>query len=116
MPRTSAPPGSRYQDQLRYVVPDTLEELAGPTEGTVWLDPWLDWSGTPEYDLDDAGDQLVMYQTVLNQAVTADDLRRWLDGRTLRRLWPTLWLPRPLRARWESRFRELLSRPRLMTS
>ena len=37
---------------------------------------------------DDPGDLQVMYQTVLNQAATDADLCRWLDGATLRRLWP----------------------------
>ena len=109
----AAPRGSRYQDQRHYAVPTSLEELRGPTRGSVRLDPWLDWSGNPEYDLSDEGDLLVMYQTVLNEAVSPDDLRRWLDRPTLRRLWSTLWLPPRLRAAWEERFRDLSSRSRL---
>lgn len=111
MAKTTAPAGSRYQDQRRYVVPTSLDELRGPTCGSVRLDPWLDWSRSPDYDLDDDGDLLVMYQTVLNQATTLGDLRRWIDGSTLRRLWPMLWLPQELRARWEARFRELACQP-----
>jgi hypothetical protein len=110
---SAAPPGSRYQDQRRYLVPASLEELRGPTHGTVRLDPWLDWSGSPEYDLNDEGDLLVMYQTVLNEAASPDDLRRWLDPRTLRRLWSKLWLPGRLRTAWEDRFRDLSGRSRL---
>lgn len=105
-----APPGSRYGDRRPCVVPDSLGELAGPTRGTVRLDPWLDWSGSPEYDLSDDGDLLVMYQTVLNQAATTDDLKRWLNGRILRQLWPIMWLPSRLRARWEARFSQLSSK------
>jgi hypothetical protein len=52
----------------------------------VTLDRSLDWSGDATYDLDDAGDLQLMYQTVLNQAATAEDLSRWLDGDLLRRL------------------------------
>jgi hypothetical protein len=109
---SAAPAGSRYQDQRHYVVVASLDELRGPTHGTVKLDPWLDWSGDPRYDVDDAGDQVVLYQTVLNEAQTPDDLRRWLDGITLRRLWPSLWLPGRLRALWESRFPDLARTPR----
>jgi hypothetical protein len=76
----SAPPGSRYADQRHYVVPASLADLLGPRRGTVTLDRSLDWSGDGTYDLDDAGDLQVMYQTVLNQAATAGDLCRWLDA------------------------------------
>jgi hypothetical protein len=112
----AAPPGSRYQDQRHYVVPSRLDELHGPTSGTARLESWLDWSGDAQYDLDDPGDLQVMYQTVLNEAATLDDLRRWLEQNTLRRVWPTLWLPRRLRAMWEARFPELAKPPRAMAS
>jgi hypothetical protein len=107
-----APSGSRYQDQRHYVVIATLAELRGPTSGSVVLDRWLDWSGDPCYDLGDAGDLQVMYQTVLNEATTPDDLRRWVDGDTLKHLWPSLWLPARLRALWEARLPELASAQR----
>lgn len=104
---SSAPPGSRYADQRPYIVAGSLTDLHGPVGGTVTLDRSLDWSGDATYDLDDAGDRQLMYQTVLNQAATPDDLCRWLDGDVLRRLWPTLWLPARLRTLWETRFPEL---------
>ena len=110
----SAPPGSRYADQRHYVVPASLADLRGPRRGTVTLDRSLDWSGDGTYDLDDAGDLQVMYQTVLNQAATTGDLCRWLDGDLLRRLWPTLWLPARLRALWQARFPELAVPPRTL--
>ncbi|MBM2618154.1 hypothetical protein JIG36_21590 [Actinoplanes sp. LDG1-06] len=104
---SSAPPGSRYADQRHYVVATSLADLRGPVSGTVNLDRSLDWSGDATYDLDDPGDMQVLYQTVLNQAATEDDLRRWLHDETLRRLWPALWLPARLRALWQARFPEL---------
>jgi hypothetical protein len=106
-----APPGSRYADQRHYVVASSLADLHGPVHGMATLDRRLDWSGDATYDLDDAGDLQLMYQTVLNQASTADDLSRYLDGNTLRRLWPSLWLPARLRALWQARFPELASPP-----
>nr|MDT0659946.1 hypothetical protein [Micromonospora sp. DSM 115978] len=109
-----APPGSRYVDQRRYVVPASLADLRGPVGGVVTLDRWLDWSGDSTYDLDDAGDAQVMYQTVLNQATSVADLYRWLDADTLRRLWPSLWLPARLRALWQARFPELAAPPQAL--
>jgi hypothetical protein len=82
-------------------------DLRGPVRGVVTLDRWLDWAGDSTYDLDDAGDVQVLYQTVLNQAISTADLHQWLDGSTLRRLWPGLWLPSRLRALWQARFPEL---------
>lgn len=105
--RAVAPQGSRYQDQRRYVVAASLAELHGPTQGVVRLERALDWSADPRYDLDDPGDLAVLYQTVLNQASTAVQLHRWLDADTLRRIWPTLWLPARVRTAWEAKFPEL---------
>jgi hypothetical protein len=102
-----APDGARYQDQRHYVVPASLGELRGPTHGVVSLDRQLDWSADPRYDLDDPGDLQVMYQTVMNEAASVEQLRRWLDGSTLRRIWRTLWLPSRLRAQWENRLPDL---------
>lgn len=110
----SAPPGSRYVDQRHYVVAARLADLRGPVRGLVVLDRWLDWSGDSTYDLEDAGDLQLMYQTVLNQATTVEDLCRWIDGDTLRRLWPSLWLPARLRALWQSRVPELAAPPAAM--
>jgi hypothetical protein len=109
-----APPGSRYVDQRHFVVAATLSDLRGPVRGVVTLDRWLDWSGDSTYDLDDAGDLQLMYQTVLNQANSVDDLRRFLHGSTLRRLWPSLWLPARLRALWQARFSELSTPPQTL--
>jgi hypothetical protein len=109
-----APAGSRYQDQRRYVVAVSLDDLRGPTAGAIRLERSLDWSGDPGYDLDDDADLAVMYQTVLNQATTPRDLNRWLDAVTLRRLRPNLWLPAVLRAAWEARFPELKRPPKAL--
>ena len=52
--------GSRYADQRRYVVPESLADLHGPAGGQVTLDRSMDWSGDSTYDLDDPGDLQVM--------------------------------------------------------
>ena len=112
--RRVAPPGSGYTHQRHYVVAARLSDLRGPVGGEVTLDPRLDWSGDATYDLDDPGDLQLLYQTVLNQATTVDELHRWLDGETLRHRWPTLWLPARLRALWQARFPELADPPRAL--
>ena len=80
---------------------------ARPGQRQVTLDRSLDWSGDSTYDLDGPDDLQLMYQTVLNQAATAEDLGRWLDADVLRRTWPVLSLPARLRALWQARFSEL---------
>jgi len=50
---------------------------------------------------------VLAYQAVLREAASTAALNRWLDARTLSRLWPTLWLPPALRSAWQSRFPDL---------
>ncbi|MFI7540056.1 site-specific integrase [Actinoplanes sp. NPDC049599] len=54
--------------------------------------------------------------TVLNEAATAEDLTRWLNAETLRRVWPSLWLPVRRRALWQARFPELAAPPQAVAS
>lgn len=103
-----APPGSRYADQRPYTVAGSLADLRGPTSGTVVLDRRLDWSGRARYDLANPRRLASMYETVLREATSPDDLARWLDGPTLVRLWPELVLPPQVRRMWEARFSELV--------
>jgi hypothetical protein len=105
--RSAAPRGSTYVSRRPYVVAESLDDLAGPTGGTVRLSSRLDWSGQPSYDLTERGNLIAMYQAVLNEATDSVDLTRWLHGPTLIRLWPDLWLSPRLRGLWESRFPEL---------
>jgi hypothetical protein len=96
-----------YGARKQYVVPERLDDLRGRTDGTVQLPSHLDWSGNASYDLDKPARLASLYRTVLNEASSPDDLRAWIDGSVLKRLWPTLWLPPALRRLWESRFPEL---------
>ena len=104
---SGAPPGSRYVDQRPYTVASSLADLHGPTGGTVVLDRRLDWSGRARYDLANPRRLASMYETVLREATSLDDLARWLDGPTLVRLWPELVMPQQVRQLWEARFRQL---------
>jgi hypothetical protein len=96
-----------YSARKPYVVADSIDDLQGPTQGTARLPHHLDWSGDATYDLTRPARLASMYKTVLNEAVTLDDLNAWLDGRLLVQVWPSLWLPLRLRDLWEQRFPQL---------
>jgi hypothetical protein len=81
----------------------SLEELNGPTSGVVELPHRLMWQADRLLDLDDPYERRWLYEIVLREATRFDDLRAWLDGSTLRRLWPELILPRGVRQAWEER-------------
>lgn len=85
-------------------MPETLTELTGPTNGRVTLPPHLDWSEQGTYNLDAPAELGLMYERVIREAMDVADLRHFLDGDTLRRVWHRLFLPRQLRNRWEARF------------
>jgi hypothetical protein len=93
-----------YADRRPYVVPDTLDELTGPTTGVVELPLHLDWSEQGRYNLADPREVSVMYERVLREAQNIEDLRRFVHGPTLRTVWPRMFLPQRLRVMWEGRF------------
>ena len=102
-----AQPRVLYEDGRPYTVPDSLEELTGPTMGVVELPLRLDWSEQGRYDLSDERQRNLMYERVIRESMRVEDLRTYLHGPTLRRVWSQLWLPRKVRVLWESRFRAL---------
>jgi hypothetical protein len=102
-----AQPRTLYEDGRPYTVPESLEELTGPTAGVVELPLRLDWSEQGRYDLSDERQRNLMYERVIRESMRVEDLRTYLHGPTLRRVWRQLWLPRKVRGMWESRFRGL---------
>lgn len=96
-----------YADRRPYVVAETLGELTGPTGGVVELPLHLDWSEQGRYNLDDPRELGVMYEVVLREAHSVDDLRRYLNATILCRVWRSMFLPRQVRELWERRFPEL---------
>jgi hypothetical protein len=102
-----AQPRILYEDGRPYTVPESLEELTGPTSGVVELPLRLDWSEQGRYDLSDPRQRNLMYEVVIRESMRVEDLRTYLDGSTLRRVWRQLWLPRKVRRLWESRFTDL---------
>jgi hypothetical protein len=102
-----AQPRTLYEDGRPYTVPHSLEELTGPTEGVVELPMRLDWSEQGRYDLSDPRERNLMYERVIRESMQVEDLRAYLHGPTLRRVWHQLWLPRKVRGLWEARFQAL---------
>ncbi|GAA3352023.1 hypothetical protein GCM10020358_84450 [Amorphoplanes nipponensis] len=85
------------------LVAGTLGELTGPAQGLVELPLRLWWNPVRTFDLDQPTMLLWMYENVLREAVRVDELRSYLHGPTLVRIWPELNLPRGVRAAWEAR-------------
>jgi Tfp pilus assembly protein FimV len=98
----TAPPRYQSRPGRGVVVAPSLADLQGPTEGTVELPLWLFWSSPGHtFDLGDRDMRLWLYQTVLREASSLQDLTAYLDGDTLIALWPDLYLPKGVRQAWE---------------
>jgi hypothetical protein len=93
------------------VVTATLDELNGPTGGTVELPTRLLWQQNRTVDLDDAWTRSWVYALVLREARQRDDLRAWINRDVLAELWPDLNLPRGVRNAWEDRHPVLRRQP-----
>lgn len=102
-----AQPRILYEDGRPYTVPDSLDDLSGPTTGIVELPVRLDWSEQGRYDLSDWRQRNLMYERVIRESMRVEDLHTYLDGRTLIGVWRQLWLPQKVRRGWEARFQSL---------
>lgn len=84
-------------------VPHDLDELRGPTHGTVGLPARLFWSGPDpravRWDLSDPSRRRDLYEIVLIEG-NLDDLRSLINGPELVRLWDQMFLPPWVRAAW----------------
>jgi hypothetical protein len=98
---------SRYAAARIYTLPESLDELVGPTSGTRTLPRHIDGGPYYEYDLADEADLLLMYERVIREAQSPADLQSHLSANQLRRHWTDLFLPAPARAAWQTRFPEL---------
>jgi hypothetical protein len=85
------------------LVAGTLGELTGPASGLVELPLRLWWNPQHAFDLDTPTMLTWMYENVLREAIRVDELRTYIHGPTLVRVWPELNLPRAVRAAWEAR-------------
>jgi hypothetical protein len=79
-----------------------LAYLRGPVHGAVTLPLWLYWSGpSPAFDLDAPFMRRWLYEIVLREAASPQDLTTYLNADMLIELWPELYLPRGVRQAWE---------------
>ncbi|MEO3786058.1 hypothetical protein ABGB12_22235 [Actinocorallia sp. B10E7] len=94
----------RYADSRAYALPEDLALLEGPASGVVELPRHLDWSEQHVYDLDDPAQLGLMYERVIREASSPEDLAVYLNARLLVRCWGRLYLPPRVRRLWEDRF------------
>jgi transcriptional regulator with XRE-family HTH domain len=113
-PRTGAGRAASRAYQARpgrsAVVVSDLADLRGPVTGIVELPLWLFWSQPDRtFDLDDPEMRQWMYEIVLREAGSLEDLTTYLDRDTLIALWPRLYLPKGVRLAWEDQHAALSS-------
>ncbi|WP_329028325.1 hypothetical protein [Streptomyces sp. NBC_00690] len=89
-------------------MPERLEDLAGPTRGTVALPLHVVWSGRRSYGLEQPRSRMGLYRTVLAEG-QRQDLIEFLNRDLLIAQWPVLrtLISRPIRDVWEAAFPEL---------
>lgn len=102
-----------YREKFRRRLPESLNELRGPTQGVVELPLHMAWSGMTSYDLGKPRQRMGLYRTVLHEGLR-DDLPRYLNQELLIQLWPVLrtLVGLTVRSVWEDAFPQLASRPR----
>ncbi|MEU5030243.1 hypothetical protein [Streptomyces milbemycinicus] len=72
------------------------------TTGGVTLPRHIDWGPHYIYDLADEADFRLMYERVIREAQTRDDLNAYLHATSLRQVWHDLFLPLPVRTAWKT--------------
>jgi hypothetical protein len=85
------------------VLPEDLEDLRGPVDGSVRLPLRTYSSGAgPDrvFDLDNETERIELYQIVLADG-NVEDIGGYLNHSELIRLWTRLWLPEHVRQTWE---------------
>ncbi|MEV4049432.1 hypothetical protein [Streptomyces sp. NPDC049744] len=102
-----------YREKFRGRLPESLDELRGPTQGVVDLPLHMAWSGLTRYDLGKPRQRMGLYRTVLHEGLHKD-LPHYLNRDLLLDLWPVLrtLVGRTVRTVWEDAFPQLASRTR----
>ncbi|MEE1845195.1 transcriptional regulator [Streptomyces sp. NPDC088190] len=98
------------REKFRRRLPESLNELHGPTHGVVELPLHMARSGRTSHDMSKPRQHMGLYRTVLHEGLR-DDLPRYINRDLLLQLWPVL---RTLVGRtvWEDAFPQLASRTR----
>lgn len=85
-------------------LPAAVDDLGGPLAGEVHLPLRVYWTGPdPEavaWDLGRESRRARLYEIVLREG-TLEDIRAFINGSELVRLWDRLWLPVHLRRAWQ---------------
>ena len=98
-----------YADHRPYPEPPaSLADLTGPTAGSITLPPHIDWGPPRPYDMASDVDRRIVYERVLREASSTDEVCRYVNGAALRAAWYFLWLPARIRTTWERRLPELV--------
>lgn len=105
--------GFRFEQTIPYDTPNSLDELRGPTAGTVRVRPRIDTSPDPVYDLTDPSQRWSLYSAVVRDGLSSEQTDI-LNRALLVGVWADLNLPARCRAIWEAKFPELaeVSQPR----
>ncbi|MGY1497006.1 hypothetical protein ACW4TU_10445 [Streptomyces sp. QTS52] len=100
-----------YREKFRRRLPESLDELHGPTRGVVELPLHVAWSGMTSYDLGKPRQRMGLYRTVLHEGLS-DDLPHYLNQDLLLQMWPVLrtLVGRTVRTVWEDAFPKLAAR------
>jgi hypothetical protein len=86
----------------RAIVVTDLASLHGPDRGTVVLPLRLYWSPSGRrWNLSHRDIVRAMYETVLQEAVSAEELTSYLNADLLIAVWPEMFLPKGVRRAWE---------------
>ena len=95
----------RYPDtdntRPTYVIED-LSELTVQVAGTVTLPIELNWTPTKAYNADDVSQRQNLYETVLREAHSEKDIKNYINGQELQKIWNELNIPMRVRYAWES--------------
>ncbi len=70
-------------------LPDRLDDLHGPWQGTVVLPVHLSWHQLREFDVAKQRPRLLLYSIVISQG-RPNDVARFLNAQRLREDWPQL--------------------------
>ncbi|SCF98970.1 hypothetical protein GA0115254_131595 [Streptomyces sp. Ncost-T10-10d] len=94
-----------YREKFRRHLPQSLDELHGPTQGVVELPLHMAWSGLTSYDMSKPRQRMGLYRTVLHEGLRGD-LPHYLNRDPLLQMWPVLrtLVGRTVCVAWEGAF------------
>ena len=85
-------------------IADSLDDLQSDITGEVVLPNYLDWTPCNYYNLSKIEDRKRLYATVLNEAASETDLKKYIDHNLLIRYWTDIPMSRRIRTVWEKKY------------